>query len=280
MKTADFIYERPNSLQDALELLADQSVENRIIAGGQSLVPMMNFRLVKPERLIDINNIPSFQNISFEGEIVNIGPLVRYSDLLENSNLCDAIPLFPMVVPFVAHEAIRNRGTIGGSIALADPSAEMPALMLALNAKFELTGPNSSRWVDAIYFFKGMFETDCKSDEILTSIQLPTAKSGDKFGFHELSRRHGDYAIVGSLISVIKNRLPAVAFFGLSERPLRFTELDEILQSHLATGVAFSKERFISILESVVVLNDNHASDSMRRHLAWVVFQRAVRSIG
>jgi len=189
MKAADFRYESPATLADALALLADDDLDVAVLAGGQSLMPMMNFRLVQPEMVVDLNRIDGLDGVSAAGGHLRIGAMTRYAALERAPLVARHAPLIAMALPHVAHPAIRNRGTIGGSVALADPAAEMPALMLALGAEIEIAGPGGERLVAADEFFFGLYETALDEGELITALRVPDAAPGDSFGFHEIARR-------------------------------------------------------------------------------------------
>ena len=194
MKAPSFAYAKPRTLAEALELLARHGEGARILAGGQSLIPTLNMRLSSPEILIDITGLPGLNEIKSNGKSVTIGALVTHSQIEKSPEIRKHVPLLAQAVPHIAHTAIRNRGTLGGSLALADPAAEYPACAVALDAVFTISSPKGERRVKATEFFKGLFETDLKPGEILTAAEFP---AGGKSAFLELTRRHGDYAIIG-----------------------------------------------------------------------------------
>src|SRR3954469_16331554 len=194
LKAPSFAYAKPRTLAEALELLARHGEGARILAGGQSLIPSLNMRLSSPEILIDITGLKDFSQIRVSDGRVKIGALVTHSQIEKSPEIQKHVPLLAQAVPHIAHAAIRNRGTLGGSLALADPAAEYPAVAVALEATIVISGSNGERRVSAEDFFKGLFETDLKQGEILTGADFPV---GGKSAFLELTRRHGDYAIIG-----------------------------------------------------------------------------------
>jgi carbon-monoxide dehydrogenase medium subunit len=194
LKAPSFAYAKPRTLAEALELLARHGEGARILAGGQSLIPSLNMRLSSPEILIDITGLKDFSQIRVSDGRVKIGALVTHSRIEKSPEIQKHVPLLAQAVPHIAHAAIRNRGTLGGSLALADPAAEYPAVAVALDAVFTISSPRGERQVKATDFFKGLFETDLKQGEILTGAEFPV---GGKSAFLELTRRHGDYAIIG-----------------------------------------------------------------------------------
>ena len=278
MKSPDFEYLRPESLAELLAFLADDSCDNQIIAGGQSLVPMMNYRVTQPDRLIDINGIEALRGCNVKNGVLSIGAMTRYVEL-QDAGIDKEVPLLPRILPHIAHDAIRNRGTVGGSLGLSDPAAELPALALALNGSIDLLCKAQSRSVSADDFFHGVYETDCREDEVITALNLPCADAGDRFGFHELARRHGDYAMAGVIIAAPANGSPRAVFFGVADRPLRIPELEACLADHLDDGDAASLDRAIACLDGIEMVSDTHASEVMRRHLCGVVLKRAVEGM-
>ena len=197
MKSPKLTYTRAESVEQALELLSEHRDDANILAGGQSLMPTLNMRLSKPDLLIDINRLDALEGISVEDDMVRIGALTRHTSVLQSPIVAKHLPLIAEAMPHVAHVAVRNRGTFGGSIALADPAAELPACALALNATIVVESVRGQRHVKAGDFFKGLFETEREPDEMLTEIQIPCQSSQTFHAFMELSRRQGDFAIAG-----------------------------------------------------------------------------------
>ena len=278
MKSPDFEYLRPDTLEELLAFLADDSCDSQIIAGGQSLVPMMNYRVTQPDRIIDINGIESLRGCSVKDGFVSIGAMTRYVEL-QHAGIDRQIPLLPRLLPHIAHDAIRNRGTVGGSLGLSDPAAELPALVLALNGTIDLACQATARRVAANDFFHGVYETDCREDEVITALHLPCAVDGDRFGFHELARRHGDYAMAGVIVAAPAAAPPRAVFFGVADRPLRVPELESCLADYLCGGDDAGLDRAIACLGDVEMVSDTHASEAMRRHLCGVVLRRAVEGM-
>ena len=256
MKAPAFAYAKPASLAEAFELL--QNPNARILAGGQSLIPALNMRLSSPELLVDITGLPGLSGISVQGNSIRIGALTTHAQIEKSEEIRKHIPLLAQAVPHIAHAAIRNRGTIGGSLALADPAAEYPACAVALDAVFVLKSKTAERRVKAEQFFKGLFETDLKPGELLVAAEFPLAKSGDKSVFHELTRRHGDYAIIG-----LARHNARFAFLGARDRPVLFSfdrnleKAKETLRTDLKPGP------------------DLYNSSATKLHLAGVLLERA-----
>ncbi len=197
MKARAFSYLRANTIDQALSAHARAGDDARFIAGGQSLVPALSLRLQAPELLIDITHIAELRGISREGESLRISALTRHREMLSEPLIAEFAPLLRAAAPFVAHPAIRNRGTFGGSIALADPASEFPAMTLALDAEIEIAGQSGSRRVKADDFFLDLFETAVQPGELVTAVHVPLFKSNQRIAFDELARRRGDYALVG-----------------------------------------------------------------------------------
>lgn len=260
MKAPDFRYERPATLGAALALLADDSIDATPLAGGQSLMPMMNFRLAAPDMLVDLADIAELRGITDDGATVTIGAMTRYAELGRWEGLSTRLPLVALALPHIAHDAIRNRGTLGGSVALADPAAELPALCLALEAVIVLAGPDGTREVAADDFFLGLYETARGEGELVTALRLPAARPGDRFGFAELARRHGDYALAGAAIAE-RGGVMRAALFSVSDRPVLVPGAD-------AVGLA-----------GMAMTGDAQTSEATRRHLAGVVLSRAKGSM-
>ena len=255
MKAPAFAYAKPASLGEALELL--QHPGAKLLAGGQSLIPTLNMRLSSPELLVDIGGLEELKHIEVKNGMVRIGALVTHSSLETSEQIRKHVPLLAQAVPHVAHAAIRNRGTLGGSMALADPAAEYPAVGVALGADFFLRGKNGERKVKAENFFKGLFETDMKEGELLTAVEFPAAKATDKSVFLELARRHGDYAIVG--VAVSNDRF---AFFATGGKPalFSFTDLEKARQE---------------LKKNLNPTSDLYNAAATKLHLAGVLLERA-----
>ncbi len=266
MKAPRFAYARPASVVEALALLDKHRDDARVLAGGQSLVPMLNFRVAAPKILIDINRIAALSGIKITKSHVRIGALTRHVELERSAEIAKLLPLVAAAVPHIAHPAIRNRGTFGGSCALADPAAELPACALALGATFVLAGKKGERRVAAEDFFKGLYATALKPGELLVAAEFPLHKPGDVSAFGELARRHGDYAMVGvAAHGSAKDGLRA-AFFGVCDRP-KVVEADGVdgVLSKLGTDLA--------------PRGDLHASAATKLHLAKVLAGRVLKEL-
>ena len=251
MKGAAFGYAKPASLKEALELLRLPGA--KALAGGQSLIPTLNMRLSSPELLVDIGGVKELQGISLQKDSLRIGALTTHAQLEKSPEVKKRVPLLAQAVPHVAHAAIRNRGTIGGSLALADPAAEYPAVAVALDAVVVTT----ERRIEAAKFFKGLFETSLKPGELITAVEFPVAKSADKSVFLELTRRHGDYAIVG-----------------LAAHNDRFVFLGMGLKPEVVSG-AGTVEKTKELLKKLKPPADLYNSSAAKLHLAGVLLERA-----
>jgi len=282
MKAPRFAYARPASIAQALALLAEHKDEARVLAGGQSLVPMLNFRVAAPRVLVDINRIGALAGIKVTRDHIRIGALTRHVELERSEDIARHLPLIAFAMPHVAHPAIRNRGTFGGSCALADPAAELPACALALAATFVLAGKKGERRVAAKDFFKGLYATALKTGELLVAAEFPRAKPGYASVFGELARRHGDYAMVGVAIhgSTQKGEFSdmRVAFLGVGDRPVRAARLEQALEGEPATA----KTLEVALAQLDADLDpraDLHSSAETKRHLAKVLAGRVLKQM-
>ena len=224
MKAPNFLYRRPDSLDEALKLLADNAGEAQVLAGGQSLMPTLAMRLSSPGMLVDINRIASLQGITETANTIRLGALARHYEVLASPLIAAEVPLLASAMTHVAHMAVRNRGTTCGSLALADPSAEAPTVAVLLNATIHLQSSNGTRDIAARDFFEGLYTTSRNDDEMITGVSFPRAGAAEIFHFNELSRRHGDFAIVGVGVKarMAEGRIDAmeVVIFGSEPSPL------------------------------------------------------------
>jgi carbon-monoxide dehydrogenase medium subunit len=268
VKPAPFAYAKARSLDHAIALL-DGAPEARVLAGGQSLMPALNMRLSAPPLLVDINGVSELARIAQPNGQIELGGLVRHAQAEHSQDVARLAPLLSKAIPHIAHPAIRNRGTIGGSIALADPAAELPACLLTLGGEIEIAGRAGRRTVAADTFFKGLFETALAPGEIISAIRIPVAQPRDRFGFAELARRHGDYALVG-LAAAARAEPPAIrlAYFGVGTTPVRARTAETALAGgDLDAAVA-------ALASDLEPSGDVHASAAAKRHLAAVLLRR------
>jgi carbon-monoxide dehydrogenase medium subunit len=222
MKARNFRYIRPGSLMQALRILADANREAVPIAGGQSLLATLNMRLSEPKVLVDIGNLDELRGQSLKGGMVRLGALTRHEELLTSDLVAQHQPLLRTAAPHIGHVAIRNRGTLGGSLAYADPAAELPACAVAMGATVVLANLSGEREVKAEDFFKGLFETDLQAGELIVAAKFPVNVTGTRIGFAELARRHGDFALVGFAATASIHGgaidLPRLVYFGCADR--------------------------------------------------------------
>jgi aerobic carbon-monoxide dehydrogenase medium subunit len=273
VKPAPFAYAKARSLDHAIALL-DGAPEARVLAGGQSLMPALNMRLSAPPLLVDINGVSELARIAQPNGQIELGGLVRHAQAEHSQDVARLAPLLSKAIPHIAHPAIRNRGTIGGSIALADPAAELPACLLALGGEIEIAGRAGRRTVAADTFFKGLFETALAPGEIISAIRIPVAQPRDRFGFAELARRHGDYALVG-LAAAARAEPPAIrlAYFGVGTTPVRARTTETALAGgDLDAAVA-------ALASDLEPSGDVHASAAAKRHLAAVLLRRVAAQL-
>jgi len=260
LKAPAFGYAKPASLAEAFELLGRPNA--KILAGGQSLIPSLNLRLSSPDLLVDITGLKGLSGISGNGNSITIGALTTHAQIEKSAEIKKHVPLLAQAAPQVAHPAIRNRGTLGGSLALADPAAEYPACAVALDAVFHIEGKQGKRQAKASAFFKGLFETDLKPGELLVAAEFPVARSGDRSVFLELARRHGDYAIVG--LAAHNDRF---VFLGAGDRPVSFAFKENLEGARRALKAG---------LKPPADLYNNSAT---KLHLAGVLLERAWNTI-
>jgi len=233
MKSAPFEYHAPSSLSDVVSLLAELGDEAKPLAGGQSLIPLLAMRLTRFEHLIDVTGVAELQGIERVNGHVRVGAAVRQSTAEHDATVAAAVPLLARALPHIGHFQIRNRGTVGGSTAHADPSSELPAVALALDAELEVAGPSGARVVGAEHFFQGTWMTALEPDEVLVAIRYPIwSRAG--YGFRELARRHGDFAIAGVACAVSLGNngnveRAAISMFGMGSTPLRGRAAEEAL---------------------------------------------------
>jgi carbon-monoxide dehydrogenase medium subunit len=274
VKPAAFAYAKARSLDHAVELLGSREGA-RVLAGGQTLIATLNMRLDAPALLVDINGIGGLDRIDVHDGEVEIGALVRHAQALDSEHLAQHAPLIARALPHIAHPAVRNRGTIGGSIAYGDPAAELPACLLALGGAIEIAGPAGRRSVKADDFFRGLFETALGPGEIVTGIRVPAATADMRYGFGELSRRMGDYALVGIAAcaraeekSLHDTRL---VYFGVGATPVRARKAEAVVDEQ---GFAGLDEAVAALAGDLDPEDDVHASGKARRHMAGVLLRR------
>jgi carbon-monoxide dehydrogenase medium subunit len=282
MKPAPFKYIAATSLEHALSLKAQHGDEAKFLAGGQSLIPTMNFRLARPAILIDINEIDGLAGIRASSAATRIGAMTRYRALQRDAGFARAFPLIGEALPHIAHPQIRNRGTIGGNLSHADPASELPAIAVALGARFRVQAVKQERWVEAPDFFVGALTTDLKAEEMLVEIELPLAKPRTGSCFMEIARRRGDFAIVGAAVMVTLGERDEcinvrMAFCGVGETPIDASSAADALVGHQPTETAI-----IDVAKSGRAMIDPggsvHATADYQRHIAGVLTERALQT--
>jgi len=280
MKPAPFNLLRPKSVDEALALLQSHGDEAKILAGGQSLVPLMNFRLAQPQNLIDLNGVEGLDPIRLDDQTLAVGAMVRQRDVERSPAIAERLPILREAIEQVGHPAIRNRGTVGGSLVHADPSAELPLLAVALDAIFHLQSAQASRSVAAKDFYQGYLLTDIAPEELLvaTDFQLPPVDCG--WCCTEIARRHGDFAIVAVAVLLGCGRdrridFARVAVGGVGPSPLRMTAAEQALVGE-RPGAELFRGAGDAAAQAVNPPADIHASSSYRRHLTGVLVRRAL----
>ena len=278
MKASAFAYARATSVANALELLAAHGDKAKVLSGGQSLMPAMNLRLISPELIVDIGELAELRGIAVTGDIVRIGALTRHVDLARSDEIAAHAPLLAEAIAHVAHPAIRNRGTLGGSLAHADPASELPACMVALNATIIVRGQAGERRVEAQDFFTGIYETALSPEELLVAVELPVARKNAAHFFHEFARRHGDYAIVGlagqAMVEAGAFTDLRLAFFAVGDQPVLAKAAKKLVGTAVTPAVLSDASDALS--EELDPYDDQQATASMRRHLAKVLLVRGV----
>ena len=274
MKPAPFAYKRARSPGEVVALLGEHP-DARLLAGGQSLIATLNMRLSAPTMLIDINGVDGLNGIAQKDGMVEIGALVRHAAAERSEVIARHAPLIARAMPHIGHPAIRNRGTLGGSLAFADPAAELPACLLALDGEVVATGPKGNRTIKARDFFKSLLETALGPQEMLTTIRLPAAGKETRTGFAELARRHGDYAIVGLAASARGDGKGLadvrLAFFGVGATPVRARQSE----AAMADG---DVEAAVAALD-LAPHDDVQASGAVKKHLAGVLLRRVAAQL-
>lgn len=282
MKPAPFEYYAPTTLSEALRLLAEHEYDAKPLAGGQSLVPTMNFRLAQPSVLVDLNKIPELAYIRLgpDGSL-HIGAMTRHSTVEHDPLVSRHAPLLHETMPYIAHTQIRNRGTIGGSLAHADPAAELPAIAVALDAKFRLASHKGERWVAASDFYIGLFTTVLTPGELLVEIVIPPGPPGAGYAFDEVARRPGDYALVGA--AAVALRKPdgrcdccRLVFLSVGDYPVPARQAIALLEGQHPIAELIAQAAETAATQDIDPVADIHASVAYRRQLAKVLAQRTL----
>lgn len=277
MKPAAFDYHRPKRLDEALQMLGDLGEEARPLAGGQSLVPMMNMRAARPEHLVDLNDLAELDFIREAGGAVEIGALTRHRAIERSELLARLCPILPAVAATIGHDAIRERGTLGGSLALADPSAQWPLLALLLDAGIQLASTNGRRSIVAAGFFTGVFATAAEPGELVVAASFPKLAPGEGWGYRSFTRRHGDFAIVAAAAIVSLDAAGQIgtlrlALSGVGDRPVRLEEVTDRFRGRALDVTELGR----AVASAVTPHDDTIASAAFRRDLAAALSAEAV----
>jgi carbon-monoxide dehydrogenase medium subunit len=279
MKPPPFDYHAPETVDECLALLAEHGDEAKILAGGQSLVPLLALRLARPEHLVDVNRVRGLAGVERENGSLVVGATTRHATLENDPQIAAAVPLLARVAPYIGHVPIRNRGTLGGSLAHADPAGELPAVARVLDAEIEVAGPTGIRRIPAAEFFEGVFTTSLEPDELVTAVRFPVWGAGSGYAVEEVARRHGDFAIVGVLaaVQVRAGRLARVAIglTGMGSVPERAGEVEKALTGAAVDDLDLTGAgvRAVAGLEPSA---DVHAGPAYRRTVAATLVTRAL----
>lgn len=282
MKMPPFDYACPTTLSEAVALLASRDGEARALAGGQSLLPMLAFRLAQPELLVDLRKLEVLRTIKIDAEGgVTLGAMVRWRDILDDKRLVNAHPLLRAAIAEVAHYQIRNRGTVGGSLAHADPAAEMPGIAIACEAEISVVGRSGARVIKAADFFRGPLMTALTADEIIVDVRLPAWPPGRRWGFQEFARRRGDFALAAAAVLYDedengKARNAHIGAIGVADRPLRLHAVEAALNGQAMDDETIAKAEAAASV-AVDPQDDIHASAAYRRALIGTMVERALR---
>ena len=281
MKLPPVEYEAPTTVAEAIDLLAEYLDEASVLAGGQSLIPLLALRLARPAVLVDINGIDELSGVSATGGWVAIGAMTREYVAEKSEEVADAVPLLAAALPLIGHDAIRSRGTIGGSLAHADPAAELPAVARALDAEFVVRGQSGERVVPAAQWFEGFLTTSRRPDELLVEVRFPTAGRGTGISFQEVARRHGDFAIVGLAASLTLSdgaiSDARLALAGMSDVPVRAAAAEDLLVGERPSTELFD-EAARRATGDIDPPADLHGSSDYRKTVAAAIVRRGLRA--
>lgn len=281
MKLPPFEYACPTTLSEAVALLASHDGDAKALAGGQSLMPMLAFRVASPSLLVDLRKLPGLNKITIDSDGVKLGAMVRWRDIEDDERLTTAHPLLKAAIAHVAHYQIRNRGTVGGSIAHADPAAEMPGIAMTCDAGIAVTGKSGSRVIKAADFFLGALTTALEPDEIITEVRLPAWPKSRRFGFQEFARRRGDFAMAGVALyydpdNSGKASNAHVGVIGVGDRPQRLAAAEAAINGNAVDDATIAKAG-AAASSAVEPQQDIHASAAYRRALTGTMVERALK---
>jgi aerobic carbon-monoxide dehydrogenase medium subunit len=280
MKPPDFEYARPTSISAAVDALASAGGEGKVLAGGQSLVPLMNFRLAAPAVLVDLNRVAELAFLERTDGELRIGAMTRTRVLELDPLVRTSIPILAACAPWIGHVQIRNRGTVGGSLAHADPAAELPAICLLLDAVVVAVGPNGERAIPTEEFFLGFLTTSLAEDELVTEIRLPLPAPGDRWGFREFAQRRGDFALAGAAVAVSASgeatagSMTRIVVFGTADRPIRAHGAEGLLAGKPATTAALAEAARVAAAD--LAADDPRPDAVYRRTLTETMVRRAL----
>lgn len=282
MKPAPFQYVAPATLNEALLAMNQHGSDAKLLAGGQSLIPVMNFRLAYPSVIVDLNRVDGLSDIQpTEAGELRLGAMARHSQLEHSWIVAEHAPLVSEAMPHIAHPQIRNRGTLGGSLAHADPAAELPVVMVALQARFRLQSASGERWVNAEAFYEALFMTALEPEEILVEVAIPPLPRHTGYAFLELARRHGDYAQAGvvAIVRLDENgicRHARLVYLNVGELPMVAEGAAEMLVGHVLSADLIANAAHGAAQNEIDPTGDIHATAEYKRHLATVLGRRAI----
>ena len=282
MKAPAFAYARPKELNEVLALMTEHGDNARLLAGGQTLNATLNMRLSEPSLLIDLQAVSALKGIDVQGQMLRIGAMCTHTEIEDSALIGQHFPLLTAAVPHIAHRAIRNLGTFGGSIAYGDPAAEWPACLLALDGVVVARGPQGERRIAAQDFFTGLYSTDLQEDELVVACELPLAKGAQRFAFDELARRHGDYAVVGiAATAQVQGQVlrdVRLAWLGAAAQPLRSTRTEGLLEGQ-TLNEALVAQAVQCLKDELPTEADLTHSAATKAHLAGVMLKRALKTL-
>lgn len=282
MKPAPVDYHAADSLDEALALLAEHGADAKALAGGQSLIPLLNFRLARPTVLVDLNRLAELDYVrSADDGGLSVGAMTRHATLERDPQVAAAAPLLHAAAAYIAHPQIRNRGTLGGTLAHADPAAELPVVAVALGARLRIVAAGGAeRWADAADFFVGLLTSDLQPGELLVEVRVPAMPPASGWSFHELARRTGDYAHAGVAVVLTRDgdacTRARLVYLSLGDGPVRARQAEQLLESRGVSAGTIDEAAALAAASEIEPTGDIHASEAYKRHLARVLTRRAL----